>query len=332
MRGSTRAKEKTRSADVIAFPARKPGADKAAAIPAAPMTGERPTLLPPAVREWLRVALIVSIALHAIIYLLFQLRFADDLERASGATAAATAEGTVMIVPVEVVVETTLPAATAPTNATKPEAKVTTPTLQAEAAKKPAAPGIPVSPTAAEAPRPALPEEALAPPRAVETAKAPEAPAAKLLIEEKRKTEPARETPEREASKSARASPSTAAAPARAAANHSDGRAGASGEAESGGRAAVSSYQAQVLAHLSRHRIYPPEASSRGITGVATVRFALASNGQVLSSALALSSGAALLDEAAVAMVRRASPFPPFPPGLGHSRMDFAAPIRFDLR
>jgi protein TonB len=87
-----------------------------------------------------------------------------------------------------------------------------------------------------------------------------------------------------------------------------------------------------VLAHLSRHRVYPLEASSRGITGVATVRFALASDGRVLSSALARTSGAGVLDEAAVAMVRRASPFPPIPPGLGRARMDFAAPIRFDLR
>ena len=51
-----------------------------------------------------------------------------------------------------------------------------------------------------------------------------------------------------------------------------------------------------------------------------------------MSAALGHGSGAAILDEAALSMVRRASPFPPFPPGFGRSRMDFAAPIRFDLR
>ena len=94
----------------------------------------------------------------------------------------------------------------------------------------------------------------------------------------------------------------------------------------------MSSYQAQVLAHLQRFRTYPEAARSRGITGVATVRFALGRNGQVLSVSLVRGSGASILDEAALAMVRRASPFPPFPAGLSRARMDFAAPMRFDLR
>lgn len=51
-----------------------------------------------------------------------------------------------------------------------------------------------------------------------------------------------------------------------------------------------------------------------------------------MSAALARGSGAAVLDQAALSMVRRASPFPPFPPGLGRSKMVFAAPVRFDLR
>ena len=87
-----------------------------------------------------------------------------------------------------------------------------------------------------------------------------------------------------------------------------------------------------MLAHLQRYRIYPSEARSRGITGTAMVRFALASSGGVISASLGRSSGAGILDEAALSMVRRASPFPPIPPGLGRSQMDFAAPIRFDLR
>jgi protein TonB len=87
-----------------------------------------------------------------------------------------------------------------------------------------------------------------------------------------------------------------------------------------------------VLAHLQRFRSYPAAAKGGGIKGTATVRFALASNGSVTSLSLAHGSGAAILDEAALSMVHRASPFPPFPPGLGRSRMDFAAPVRFDLR
>jgi protein TonB len=38
-----------------------------------------------------------------------------------------------------------------------------------------------------------------------------------------------------------------------------------------------------------------------------------------------------VLDQAAVAMVRRASPFPPIPAGLGSS-LTVNVPVRFDLR
>jgi TonB family protein len=283
MRGSA-LKQQTRSAEVIAVPSRPQAKAEPSKMPVAPEIGERPTLAPGSFRDWLRVAIIVSVALHLIVFLALQLKFADDLERAAGAAAALSSDGTIVI-PIEVVVEAALPPAPAPTNASDAQAKIATPS----------------------------------PPREIESMQAPQAPAAFEVIE--RKTRP-----------STRASTSAAASPARAAASGSAGRAGASGETEFGGRATASSYQAQVLAHLSRYRIYPPEAQSRGITGVSTVRFALAPDGQVLASSLARGSGAAMLDEAAVAMVRRASPFPPFPPGLGRARMDFAAPIRFDLR
>jgi TonB family protein len=283
MRGSA-LKQQTRSAEVIAVPSRPQAKAEPSKMPVAPEIGERPTLAPASFRDWLRVAIIVSVALHLIVFLALQLKFADDLERAAGAAAALSSDGTIVI-PIEVVVEAALPPAPAPTNASDAQAKIATPS----------------------------------PPREIESMQAPQAPAAFEVIE--RKTRP-----------STRASTSAAASPARAAASGSAGRAGASGETEFGGRATASSYQAQVLAHLSRYRIYPPEAQSRGITGVSTVRFALAPDGQVLASSLARGSGAAMLDEAAVAMVRRASPFPPFPPGLGRARMDFAAPIRFDLR
>ena len=281
-------KQETRSAEVVAFPSRPQAKAEPAKMPAAPETGERPTLAPASFRDWLRAALVISIALHLIVlivYLALQLKFADDLERAAGAAAAISTEGSVLLVPVEIVVEAALPPAPSPTNASDPQAKLATPS----------------------------------PAREIEAAQAPQAPAAFEIIQH-------------EARPAARASASAAASPARAAASNSAGRAGAGGQAETGGSAATSSYQAQVLAHLSRYKVYPPEAQSRGITGVSTVRFALAPDGRVLTSSLARGSGASVLDEAAVAMVRRASPFPPFPPGLGRARMDFAAPIRFDLR
>jgi protein TonB len=182
----------------------------------------------------------------------------------------------------------------------------------------------------------ALPEEIAAPPRPVETAPVPQASAA-TVVEERpplpaaRSLEPKQERRE-QPTKSARSAPSAAASPSRAAAANSSGNAGAGGLAATGGNAAISSYQAQVLAHLSQHRVYPPEARERGITGVARIQFALSRDGRVLSASLIGGSGERLLDTAALDMVRRASPFPPFPEGIAQARIDFAAPIRFDLR
>jgi periplasmic protein TonB len=263
-------------------------------------------------------------------------RFSNDLERAAGASAAASAEGTIVI-PIEVVIEAALPFAPSPTNATMPTAKpVENPNPAPQEQANVPQPELPPPPEPAEvvldvpvpteAPKPALPVEANTKSQEVETKETPEAP--RLVIER-----PKQAVKQEQKRKQTQAVPSAAATPNRAAAgSRGAGQAGAGGQSQAGGTASVSSYQALVLAHLQRHRVYPSEARNRGVTGVAAVRFALSSNGSVISAGLARSSGESILDSAAVDMVRRASPFPPFPSGMGRARLDFAAPIRFDLR
>jgi protein TonB len=330
---------------VLRFPAATPAAGDerngdATPLAPAPNAAERPTLFTPKLREWLRVTLIVSLVLHGIAFVAFQLRFHDDLERAAGAAAAVTSQGTITI-PVEVVVEAMLPPAPAPTNATSEDAKdieelIPPPpdpapvVLPKELARTELPPPPEPAPRALLVPNQAvtlaLPEEQAAPARPVETAPVPRAPAVAKTEQTpaQEKLEQQRETP--------RSNPSAAASPSRAAASNSSGNSGAGGAADAGGSAAISSYQAQVLAHLTRHRVYPPEARDRGITGIARVQFALSRDGRVLSASLVGGSGERVLDSAALDMVRRASPFPPFPAGVTQARMDFAAPIRFDLR
>jgi protein TonB len=308
----------------------------------APAAAERPTLLSPKVREWLRVTLIVSLVIHAVVYLAFQLRFHDDLERAAGAAAALSSQGTITI-PIEVVEEAVLQSAPMPTNATVEDAKPEETDELVPTPPDPAPVVMPKELAKVELPRPpepaplalaapeqaeklALPEERTAPPRPVETAPVPRSPAT-VKVEQAPVPEKREQT-----KKAARAAPSAAASPSRAAASDSNGSSGAGGAADAGGNAAISSYQAQVLAHLTRHRVYPPEARERGVTGVARVQFALGRDGRVLAASLVGGSGERVLDSAALDMVRRASPFPPFPAGVTQARMDFAAPIRFDLR
>jgi protein TonB len=51
-----------------------------------------------------------------------------------------------------------------------------------------------------------------------------------------------------------------------------------------------------------------------------------------MSSGLGGSSGHAALDAETVAMVRRAQPFPAFPPELKQGSMSFSAPVAFHIR
>ena len=88
-------------------------------------------------------------------------------------------------------------------------------------------------------------------------------------------------------------------------------------------------YNGRVSAHLARHKQYPAAARSAGSQGTATVSFSLDGGGRVTSARLAGGSGIASIDQEAVAMVRRASPFPAPPDGRGRS---FTVPVRFNLR
>jgi protein TonB len=283
-------------------PRREAPETKAAPKPA--NSDERPALPPASSPKWWEIGLAVSIALHLAAAAIFQAKYSYDLERAAGAAAAASTEGTIVI-PIEVGVTAALPSAPTPTDATAPDALKAAPTTPKDKSTDDK-------------------KNKAAPPQKSDAATEVVPPAKETPEPDKEKHEQKKERTQQ--------STSAAANPSPAAASRLEGRAGAGGRAESGGTANVSSYQSEVLAHLQRYRIYPSEAKSRGITGTATVRFALASNGSVISAALGRGSGTTVLDEAALSMVRRASPFPPFPAGLGRSQMDFAAPIRFDLR
>lgn len=65
-----------------------------------------------------------------------------------------------------------------------------------------------------------------------------------------------------------------------------------------------------VRRHLERFRFYPEDARRRGIGGNVDVGFQLTRGGQVAQVRIASSSGYALLDHAAEAIVARAVPFP----------------------
>ena len=95
---------------------------------------------------------------------------------------------------------------------------------------------------------------------------------------------------------------------------------------ESGGEAM--SYKVIVFGLLARVKHYPEAAIQRGARGIAVIGFVLDDAGGVVSVVLLRSSGDADLDAESVAVVNRAAPFPPPPPGAQHA---FAAEVAFGM-
>ena len=155
------------------------------------------------------------------------------------------------------------------------------------------------------------------------------------------KPEPAKIVPERkpapvkpnvvraEAKKPTEAPP----APRTTAAPRAERQAPAASAISAGASAAVmASYNQLVAAHLQRFKQYPPGAKAAGEQGTARLSFSLGRGGQVLGSRLAGSSGHAALDGETLAMVRRAQPFPGFPPEMKQGSMSFNVPVQFSIR
>jgi periplasmic protein TonB len=95
---------------------------------------------------------------------------------------------------------------------------------------------------------------------------------------------------------------------------------------------AVPTWKTHILALLERNKRYPEAAQSRHQQGVAQVFFSIDRQGRVLNSRVVRSSGTSALDDEALALLRRAEPFPPPPPELPGARVDLTVPIRFNLR
>lgn len=91
------------------------------------------------------------------------------------------------------------------------------------------------------------------------------------------------------------------------------------------------SWQASVASWLASHKTYPEMARQRGEEGRVVIRFTIDRSGRVVDASMVDASGSALLDTAALALVKGAS-FPPFPPSMSQERITITTSVRYSLR
>jgi protein TonB len=96
---------------------------------------------------------------------------------------------------------------------------------------------------------------------------------------------------------------------------------------------AMQTWVGAISALLERNKRYPAAAHARREQGVAQVSFILDPRGRLVESHIERSSGAADLDQEALALVHRAQPFPPRPAnGVQDDQVHLTVPIRFSLK
>jgi protein TonB len=93
-----------------------------------------------------------------------------------------------------------------------------------------------------------------------------------------------------------------------------------------GARAGQASWNSELAARIRRSATY----SSGGNRESATVQVSVTidRNGRLLSHRIVGSSGSPDLDRAAMTVIERAQPFPPFPPGMTQAQVSRIIPLR----
>jgi protein TonB len=111
-----------------------------------------------------------------------------------------------------------------------------------------------------------------------------------------------------------------------------DGQGGYGGGTGKGTADALAAYKAQVRRKLLRNLKYPPSAKNNKIEGVVTMSFVINRQGEVISSVIADSSDFPILDDEAVALIRRVNPLPAFPKEIDLNVLKLTVPIQFIIR
>jgi protein TonB len=96
-------------------------------------------------------------------------------------------------------------------------------------------------------------------------------------------------------------------------------------------RTLIEQYQRIISARIKQYEEYPPAAKRRYWEGTTVVQLRLTPEGKVTDISVVGKSGHEILDEAAVRMIRKASPLPLPPEGLRGRDQMVLVPIKFRL-
>lgn len=94
---------------------------------------------------------------------------------------------------------------------------------------------------------------------------------------------------------------------------------------------ALSAYGSMLSRAIAKHKSYPKIAERRGWEGTALLDLKIDSQGKVLSATIRDSSGYDALDNRALEMVKKASPFPTPPKELQGRTFNISVPVSFKL-
>lgn len=100
---------------------------------------------------------------------------------------------------------------------------------------------------------------------------------------------------------------------------------------ERGQSAAKAEFAKLILAHLNEFKEYPRMARKRGIEGAVSVELVIGRNGDLQSSKLLKSSGFEELDQSALVLLQKATPYPTAPAEIVGDSLRFSLPIIFSL-
>ena len=94
----------------------------------------------------------------------------------------------------------------------------------------------------------------------------------------------------------------------------------------------MSNYLGRVVSRLQRQKRYPSSAKRKKLQGTVVIAFTIRKNGNIAGVRIKRRSGHSVLDKEVLAMVRRASPFPPIPTNAGRRKISVSVPISFRVR